>query len=57
MGLVEVKTGDAKLSKGQKAVKEAIGRKEPIIPRGKNAEKAGLKSGKSLVCSFLEVRC
>lgn len=40
--VVETKTGDAKLSSGQSKVKEAIDSGEEIIPRGSNAEKAGL---------------
>ena len=42
-GVVETKTGDAKLSPGQQKVKDAIDQGEDVIPRGKNAEKAGLK--------------
>ena len=37
------KAGDAKLSPGQQKVKDAIDQGEDVIPRGKNAEKAGLK--------------
>ncbi|MEQ3444023.1 RHS repeat-associated core domain-containing protein, partial [Pseudoalteromonas sp. BZP1] len=55
--LVEVKTGNASLSKGQQAVKDAIGRGEPVIPRGANAEKAGLPVGEKIACSFEEKRC
>jgi hypothetical protein len=55
--LVEVKTGNASLSKGQQAVKDAIGRGEPVIPRGANAEKAGLPVGEKVSCSFEEKRC
>jgi len=41
--VVETKTGNAQLSKGQQKVKEAIDKGEEVIPRGKNAEKAGLE--------------
>lgn len=42
----EAKNGEsARLSKGQEAVKNAVDRGEKITPVGKNAEKAGLKSG------------
>jgi hypothetical protein len=44
-------------SKGQQAVKDAIGRGEPVIPRGANAEKAGLPVGEKVSCSFEEKRC
>lgn len=41
-GVVEVKSGNARLSDGQKAVKADIDAGRPVIPRGANAEKAGL---------------
>jgi uncharacterized protein RhaS with RHS repeats len=41
-GVVETKTGDAKLSPGQQKVKDSIDKGEEVIPRGNNAEKAGL---------------
>ena len=44
--VVETKTGDAKLSPGQEKVKDAIDKGEPVIPRGKNAERAGLEPGR-----------
>jgi hypothetical protein len=41
-GVVEVKSGGAKLSPGQQAVKDDIDAGRPVTPRGANAEKAGL---------------
>ena len=55
--LLEVKTWDARLSRGQRAVKGAIDRGEPVIPRGANAEKASLPVGEKVSCSFEEKRC
>lgn len=44
-GVVEVKTGNSPLSSGQKAVKADIDAGREVIPRGSNAEKAGLTPG------------
>jgi hypothetical protein len=41
-GVVETKTGNAQLSQGQKDVKADIDAGRDVIPRGQNAEKAGL---------------
>ena len=41
-GVVEVKSGGAQLSPGQKAVRADIEAGRPVTPRGANAEKAGL---------------
>lgn len=54
-GVVETKTGDAKLSKGQEKVKEAIDNGEPVIPRGKNAEKAGLPKNEPTIMKNCKV--
>ena len=41
-GVVEVKSGGARLSPGQQAVKADIDARLPVTPRGANAVKAGL---------------
>ena len=44
-GVTEVKSGGARLSPGQKAVKADIDAGRPVTPRGQNALDAGLKPG------------
>lgn len=44
--VVETKSGDAKLSSGQQAVKDYIDAGNPVIPRGNNATDAGLVKDK-----------
>jgi len=56
-GVVEVKSGNAQLTPGQKAIKEDIDASRPVIPRGRNAEAAGLEPGKpTQMNSFEEKR-
>lgn len=43
--VVEVKSGGAQLSSGQKAVQADINAGRPVTPRGQNAANAGLKPG------------
>jgi RHS repeat-associated protein len=43
--VVEVKSGGARLSSGQKAVQADINAGRPVTPRGQNAANAGLKPG------------
>ena len=56
--VTEVKSGNAKLSQGQKDVKADIDAGRAVIPRGANAEKAGLEPGKptTMKCYTVE-RC
>jgi len=54
-GVREVKSGNPRLSSGQKAVKADIDAGRDVIPRGKNAEKAGLESGKPTQMSCYRV--
>jgi len=54
--VIEGKTNGAELSKGQRAVRDAINRGEPVIPRGKNAEAAGLKPGEPIKMKEYEVK-
>jgi len=57
-GVVEVKSGGARLSSGQKAVKADIDAGRPVTPRGKNAANAGLEPGKPTVMKCYQVdRC
>lgn len=54
----EVKSGDAKLSPGQQAVKADIDAGKPVIPRGANAKKALLEPGKATIMKCYKVdRC
>lgn len=57
-GVVEVKSGNAQLSPGQKSVKADIDAGRLVTPRGKNAEKVGLEPGKptQMKC-YDEKRC
>lgn len=45
-GVVEVKSGNAQLSKGQEKLKADIDAGRQVTPVGKNAEAAGLEPGK-----------
>ena len=45
-GVVETKTGNAQLSKGQQKLHEDIKAGRPVTPVGQNAAKAGLEPGK-----------
>jgi RHS repeat-associated protein len=54
----EVKSGNAQLSPGQKAVKADVDAGKPVIPRGKNARDAGLPVGQPTVMKCYKVdRC
>ncbi|MDH0273021.1 MULTISPECIES: RHS repeat-associated core domain-containing protein [Stenotrophomonas] len=55
-GVVEVKSGNAQLSSGQKAVKADIDAGRPVTPRGANAEKAGLEPGKPTQMKCYDVK-
>jgi RHS repeat-associated protein len=55
-GIVEVKSGNAQLSSGQKAVKADIDAGRSVTPRGTNAEKAGLEPGKPTQLRCYEVK-
>lgn len=57
-GVVEVKSGGARLSSGQKAVKADIDAGRTVTPRGKNAANAGLEPGKPTQMKCYQVdRC
>jgi len=53
-GVVEVKSGDARLSSGQKAVQADIDAGRPVTPRGANAANAGLEPGKPTQMKYYE---
>ena len=44
-GIIETKTGNAVLSKGQKQLQSDVKNGIPVIPVGKNAKEAGLRPG------------
>jgi RHS repeat-associated protein len=55
---VEVKSGGATLSSGQKAVQADIDAGRQVIPRGRNAESAGLTPGQPVAMKcYKEERC
>jgi RHS repeat-associated protein len=57
-GVVEVKSGGARLSPGQQAVKADIDAGRPVIPRGQNAADAGLRPGEPTKMKCYDVtRC
>jgi len=57
-GVVEVKSGGARLSPGQKAVQADIDAGRSVTPRGQNAANAGLEPGKAVPMKcFDETRC
>jgi RHS repeat-associated protein len=56
--VVEVKSGGARLSTGQKAVKADVEAGREVIPRGQNAERAGLTPGQPTPMKCYDVtRC
>lgn len=57
-GVVEVKSGDARLTPGQKAVQADIQAGREVIPRGQNAAEAGLTPGQptTMTCYTVD-RC
>ncbi|WP_223620517.1 hypothetical protein [Lysobacter sp. ESA13C] len=55
-GVVEVKSGEAQLSPGKKAVKADIDAGRPVTPRGQNAKNAGLIPGKPTVMKCCDVK-
>jgi len=55
-GVVEVKSGGAQLSSGQKAIKADIEAGRPVTPRRANAEKAGLEAGKATQMKCYDVK-
>ncbi|WP_457097720.1 RHS repeat domain-containing protein [Lysobacter sp. P5_B9] len=55
-GVVEVKSGGARLSPGQKAVKADIEAGRAVTPRGQNAAKAGLEPGKPTQMKCYDVK-
>jgi RHS repeat-associated protein len=55
--VVEVKSGGARLSPGQKAIRDDVEAGRQVTPRGRNAEKAGLEPGKPVqMKSYDEIR-
>lgn len=54
--VVEVKSGNARLSPGQKAVKADIEAGRPVTPRGQNALDAGLKPGAPVQMKCYDVK-
>ncbi|MDQ3523545.1 MAG: RHS repeat-associated core domain-containing protein, partial [Chloroflexota bacterium] len=55
-GVVEVKSGNAQLSSGQKAIKADVDAGRSVTPRGQNAEKAGLEPGKPTQMKCYDVK-
>ncbi|MCC4613593.1 hypothetical protein LL963_16090 [Xanthomonas campestris pv. esculenti] len=55
-GVVEVKSGGAQLSSGQKAMKADVEAGRPVTPRGANAEKAGLEPGRPTQLTCYDVK-
>ena len=55
-GVVEVKTGSARLSTGQKAVKADIEAGRPVTPRGQNAADAGLTPNQPVQMKCYDVK-
>ena len=56
--IVEVKSGNASLTSGQKAIKADIDAGRSVTPRGQNAVKAGLEPGKPIQMKcYDEKRC
>lgn len=55
-GVVEVKSGGARLSPGQNAIKADVEAGRPVTPRGANAEKAGLEVGKPTQMKCYDVK-
>ena len=50
---IEVKNGpNARLTPNQKKLQDALNNGEDVIPRGKNAAKAGLKPGEPVGAEF-----
>lgn len=55
-GVVEVKSGGARLSPGQKANRADVEAGRPVTPRGANAEKAGLEADKPTQMKCYDVK-
>ena len=54
-GVTETKTGDARLSSGQRALRDDIQAGRPVTPRGENARKAGLEPGQPTILDSFKV--
>lgn len=53
--VVETKSGNARLRRGQQDVKADIDAGRPVIPRGQNAKEAGLEPGKATQMTSYEI--
>ena len=55
-GVVEVKSGGAQLSSGQKAIKADVDAGRPVTPRGQNAADAGLTPNQPVQMKCYDVK-